>query len=191
MTGDDQRLQSAFSDLLGTPPVHADPLDGVHRRVGRMRRRRNVVATAAVSVTAVGAAAAIYAVTRPSPPVAPAHQPPATTEVVVINPQLSLDVDVAPTVAVGAEETVTVVLTGTGEPADRYGFRVAWGDGGIERIFGSDNCHTGPATSLHVTRVFAHHYLRSGTERIVVEITRCGVVQARTIVPRISVTPEH
>lgn len=189
MTGDDRRLNDAFSDLLGTPPVHADPLDGVHRRVGRMRRRRNVVATAAVSLTIVGAVAAIYGITRPSS--APSHEAPATTEVVVINPRLSLHVDAGPTVAVGAEETVTVTLTGTGEPADRYGLRVAWGDGGLDRVFGSDNCRTGPVSALNVTRVFAHHYLQSGSKRIVVEITRCGEVQARTIVPRITVTPEH
>lgn len=186
---DDQRLHDAFYDVLGTAPAHADPLDGVHRRVGRMRRRRNVVATAAVSVTVIGAVAAIYGITRPSP--APKQQAPATTEIVVINPQLSLHVDAGPTVAVGAEETVTVVLTGIGEPADRYGLRVAWGDGGIDRVFGSDDCRTGPVRALNVTRVFAHHYLRSGSERIVVEITRCGEVQARTIVPRITVTPAH
>lgn len=184
---DDQRLQGAFADMLGTPPAYAEPLAGVHRRLGRMRRRRTAVATVAASITIVGAAAVIYDVTRPAS--GPHRQTPAATQVTVVNPNFSLRVDAPPTVAVGAEEAITVVLTGTGEPADSYGLRVAWGDGGIERIFGSDNCRIGPATPLNVTRVFAHHYLRSGQERIIVELTRCGAVQARTIIPRITVTP--
>jgi len=186
MTGDDRRLHGAFADLLGTPPAHDDPLAGVHRRVGRMRRRRNVVTGAAASLVVVGAAATIYGVTRPAK--APQHREQVTTQVVVIDPRLSLQVDVTPTVAVGADETVTAVLTGTGEPADRYGWRVAWGDGGLDRVFGSDDCTAGPRTALAVTRVFVHHYVQPGPERLVVELTRCGTVQARTVIPRVDVT---
>ncbi|MDQ1686653.1 MAG: hypothetical protein QOC82_3390 [Frankiaceae bacterium] len=188
MTGDDQRLHGAFADLLGTPPPHADPMPGIQHRVGRIRRSRNVIGAATASVTIVAAAAVIYGVTRPSP-TAPHKQEP-TTQVVVINPQLSLRIEAEPSVAVGAEEQVSVVLTGTGEPADDYGLRVAWGDGGLDRVFGSADCHTGAATSLDVQRVFAHHYLQAGPQRIIVELTRCGVVQARNIT-RITVTPEH
>jgi len=185
VTGDDQRLHGAFADLLGTPPPHADPLAGIHRRVGRMQRRRTAVATVAASVTILGAAAAIYGITRPSS----SHREQFQSKVEAIDPRLFLSVDAPTTVAVGHGEQVTVKLTGTGESADSYGLRVAWGDGGIDRIFGSDDCHTGTAASLDLTRVLAHNYQQPGAVRIIVEITRCGTVQARTIIPRITVTP--
>jgi hypothetical protein len=140
MTHDDE-LHGAFGELLGAPPPHADPLPAVHRRVGRLRRRRTMLATATASVFLVGAAGTIYGVTRPAPR-HPAQQ--AITEVVSIDPQLSLHVDAAASVAAGGDEQVTVVLTGAGESADVYGWRVGWGDGGLDRVFGSADCRTGP-----------------------------------------------
>jgi hypothetical protein len=38
--------------------------------------------------------------------------------------------------------------------------------------------------------VFVHHYVKPGPQRIIVELTRCGVVQARTIT-HITVTQGH
>jgi len=185
MTGDEERLHGAFAGLLDPAPPHVDPIAGIHQRVGRMQRRRTVVATVAASVTIVGAAAAIYGITRP----AGANNTQTATQVVNIDPRLSLRVDAPTAVAVGAEEQVTVTLAGTGEPAETYGLRVAWGDGGIDRVFGSTNCHTGTTGPLDATRTFGHNYLQPGPERIIVEITRCGEVQARSIIPRITVTP--
>ena len=192
MTRDDEhpagaQIQRAFADVLGAPPPHGDPLAGVGDRIGRIERRRTIVATAVVTISVVGAAAAIYGVTRPA---ASSHPDRPASQVVAIDPQLSLRVTAARTVAAGGDEQITVVLTGTGEPAASYGFRVAWGDGGLDRVFGSDDCRPALVGPLHVTRVFEHHYLQPGHERIVVELTRCGFVQARTIT-RILVTPEH
>jgi hypothetical protein len=182
----EHRVRGAFAEMIGTTPAYGDPVGGVHQRVGRLRRRRTIVATAAATVVLAGAATAAYDITRPA-----SHQPTeVTTEVVAIDPHLSLHVDATAAAAVGSDEQVSVVLTGTGESADVYGWRVAWGDGGLDRVFGSDNCRSTPLTSLRVTRVFVHHYVKPGPQRIIVELTRCGVVQARTIT-HITVTQGH
>jgi hypothetical protein len=179
MSDDDRlhaaRLHGVFADIL-QPPPHGDPLPGIHRRVGRAQHRRTAAAAAVAVVALAGAGVGVYTATRPA-----ARPGEAATQVVTINPRLNLDVAAAESVAVGAEEQVTIVLTGTGEPADTYGWRVSWGDGGLDRVFGSSDCRGGSPAALDATRIFAHHYLEPGPERIIVELTRCGTVQARSI----------
>jgi hypothetical protein len=185
VTRDDERLRGAFADLLADAPAHGDPAPAVQRRISRAQRRRTTVAAVTASVFVIAAGATVYGVTRPA-----SHHPrETTTEVVSVNPRLSLRVDVAASVTVGVDEQVTVVLSGAGEAAELYGWRVGWGDGGLDRVFGSADCRTGSPKKLDVTRVFTHRYLRAGRTRIIVELTRCGVVEARAVT-HITVTQE-